>query len=332
MSRLVKFGAQGRPLRSGPTMPTVNIYKGGPKTDKRPGKDLDHFRVEWPDGFGDVAAVFADLYGDQPARLSPIYVMSDDVGQVFPTRMESYRMGKKGPTLVRSCDGEQITFIRDGDTVHRNPGTPCLGDCDCKPVGRLFFILPEFFRACGQLIQFRLVTHSKTDIEGILGTLDFVADNNRGSLKGVAFDLYRELQTIQTPDGIDKQTHVVRVSVGSAHMQQLAASIMSTDALPSGYEEELPALPARVNIPRHYGQALDPDPDPVGWATKRVLSELHKAFNRARDVDVSYEAFCRLASMDPAADPDDWSRLYPTRQDAAAAITQAHDAQEGGDE
>lgn len=305
--QLKRFGAGGRAPRTIPHLPTALVYKGAPKSGNKPGKDLTYFRVEWPDGYDDAAAVFTDLYGSQPSRFDRVMLMSDQIEDSWASAMESWRHGSKGAVLVRRCDGEQIHAYRDGDKLVRNTGEACMHpDCDCAPVGRFTFALPDLIQA-GHFMLFRLVTHARNDIDNIGSTLALAYDGSGGRLRSVMFTLYREAAEITTPDGMRVTKHLVRLSLADGAMQRLAA----------GYADDMGHA---INGP--VGAPALPETTSASWATRAALNAMLEAFH-VIEPHADWDRLCALAGMDPAADPADWAHRYPSEKDAKRAIVAA---------
>jgi hypothetical protein len=216
-------GENGRVPNALPALPEVLFYKGEPKSaDGKRGKDLPYFRSEWPDGLEHVKDAFHELYGDKPTHLTNVLLLSDEAEDSFMSANESWRSGEKESILLIRCDGETISFYREGDKVLRNSGKACLIDCDCVPVGRLTFILKDLVIRTGEVVKFRFITHAKSDIERMLATLDFAVEGSGGYLRGVAFTLWREPRKVITPEGMTVTKHQVFMGFADAAQQRLA--------------------------------------------------------------------------------------------------------------
>jgi hypothetical protein len=218
-----KPDGKGREPRSLPALPRVQVRKGSRKTDDgKVGKDQTFFRTEWPEGYEHVQAKFHELYGKEPARLTNILLMSDEMEDSFSSANEEWRAGAKESILICRCDGYTISFLRDGQKVIRNAGMACRVDCDCGPVGRLTFILKDLIDATGEVVMFDFVTRAKSDIERMLAALDFAVAGSGGRLRGVAFNLWREPRKVITPDGMTITKSQVMMGFADAVSQRLA--------------------------------------------------------------------------------------------------------------
>ena len=96
-------GLTDRPVgdRAFPQIGTIR--KGAPKQANRPGKDLNHFRVEFTQGEEETAKHFHELYGDEPRDIN-IILPFDEIDRVWEAWNEAYLAG----ALIHRCDGENI--------------------------------------------------------------------------------------------------------------------------------------------------------------------------------------------------------------------------------
>lgn len=204
------------------------IYKGAPKGERRPGKDLDHFRFEpeteeagaaWAKHFLEPSSLtFFTPHETPDAAFSAFYEIWDASG------------------LVHRCDGEWIRQLRADDSGttyrHYNEGIekcPYADDPDKnkdhKPVGRLKMLIPELMEE-GVVGVVMLTTHSKNDIANIWRALNLVY-KMKGTLVGVGFIAYRRDTQVSVPawDGSGGRAKVnkslVYVAPLADHLQRL---------------------------------------------------------------------------------------------------------------
>jgi len=114
------------------------LRKGGEKTPKGYGPDLNHFR--FTSDVPEIVEAFTAIYGEQPRAVN-VYLPYETTEQNFATWKELWAASG----LQHRCDGEtmQIWLGKDGK-YHRDP-QPCPGGCD--EVGRLEVIIPELIAA-----------------------------------------------------------------------------------------------------------------------------------------------------------------------------------------
>jgi len=169
------------------------LRKGGEKTPKGFGPDLDHFR--FTSDRADVVAAFERAFGTEPRSIL-VYTFAEHTGQVFSTWCEVW--DKSG--LVHRCNGQTMSIWREGDKYKRG-SQPCAGGHNGNPrndaVGRLEVIVPELIEA-GFVGTVTMETHSLNDIVAISSSLEYVR-NMRGNLSGAAFNLRRVKETISVP-------------------------------------------------------------------------------------------------------------------------------------
>lgn len=186
------------------------IFKGAARTEediakKRPGKDLPYFRVEFNATRAAYAAVFAEMYGANPAELWGAVLIGQTVEDVLDSWFEEWRASG----LFHRCDGEtQKDWFNPaiGGLEKHNP-IPCVrdeGGCQCKQIGRINLWLPEFTYRTGILGYFTLSTHSIRDIGNLNAVLTDLHAIRR-KLAGVPMTLGREEVSWDRPE-LDKQT------------------------------------------------------------------------------------------------------------------------------
>ena len=150
------------------------LFKGAPKTPKRPGKDLDYFRVEFEPQYRPLAAVFEKMFGEKPDRFD-VKLIGDTVDQVFPTYFEQWNHH----TMEHRCDGEeQHRWYDKKAKQYSSDPIPCAklnaDGCRCKLVGRLAFVIPTFNDVTRQIGSFTIETHSINDIQELFHPLSFL--------------------------------------------------------------------------------------------------------------------------------------------------------------
>lgn len=176
----------------------AKLYKGAEKPDnaKRPGGDLDYFRVQFEPQYEHLLPVFQSMYTEYPTEFSPIYMLAKTVQEVFPSWNEEW---DASGGLIHRCDGEiQYQWRGDnGQTCHGQKSCAAPA-CRCKPVGRMKFLLPEFSKETGALGYFSVVTHSINDILTVHQYLHDIERIN-GELTGVPFVFGRAVREVSAP-------------------------------------------------------------------------------------------------------------------------------------
>ena len=170
------------------------LRKGGEKTPKVYGPDLDHFR--FTSDRPEIVQAFHQVYGKEP-RLLRVFIPQQQMSDAFPTWCELW----SASGLQHRCDGQTMTIWREGDKYVRGAqkcsGGHEKGDSKNDSVGRLDVIIPELINA-GYVGYVTLETHSLHDILHISGVLKAV-EESRGDLRGVEFTLRRVQEKISTP-------------------------------------------------------------------------------------------------------------------------------------
>lgn len=192
------------------------IHKGAERTKediekKRPGKDLDHFRVTFNEAYSvehreALEQVWEYLHGKNPSTLRGGRLIGDGVDDAFSAWYEEW--GKSG--LFTRCNGdERVTWFdkSKGSLVHDHP-QPCLMDaphpCQCKQVGRINIWFPEFTARTGIYGYFTLITHSIREIGNTTALLMDV-HTTAGTLSGMPILVYRAPDSWEIPE-LDRQT------------------------------------------------------------------------------------------------------------------------------
>jgi hypothetical protein len=177
------------------------LRKGGVKTPKRFGADLDHFRF---DGEPEVAKAFQAAYGNAPVLING-YLPYEKAEDCFPVYAEIWTASG----ITHKCDGVTQFVWRSGPQIIRGE-RPCNktehknGNPDNDMVGRLSFIVPELMPAHMGVIT--VETHSKNDIATIRQALQAFTEMSKqlfpdrgGSLVGFPFQILRQPEEISVP-------------------------------------------------------------------------------------------------------------------------------------
>ena len=174
------------------------IHKGAPKpkNSKKPGADLDHFRVDFNLQYQSLMPHFVTCYGHKPKQFKVItYGHTPDA--VFQASLAEYQASG----LVHKCNGAFRYRWRNDKGVIVNGQSECLAQgqgCGCKANAQLYVVLPEFSQATGVLGTFRFTTTSKWDIITISDALNFLLESY-GSLHKVPFIVGRAPQKKTLP-------------------------------------------------------------------------------------------------------------------------------------
>lgn len=242
-------------IQGGHNLPAARVRKGDPMkpSAKDPskmivGNDRDTFRFDWNTDHPHIDPVRAQdildaLYPDLSV-LSPVVFLRDAPGTVYQSCNEEYkRSDNNNPVLVRRCDGDKQYLHRVQDGSLSSVPIPCLGEaaggpgCQCKPVGRLFFALPEWSAAYGLYAEFLFITHGTVDIESVGATVDHVYERI-GGLRRYVFTLYRTPVTMNLKNGKTVTKSMVKLDLAPAAAQAFAAGLMD------GINADLAAVPA----------------------------------------------------------------------------------------
>lgn len=162
------------------------LRKGGEKTEKSAGRDLDYFRVTFEPQYEHLREPFVEQFGDKSTEFRNVFLAADSADQAFKYFYEQWAHAR----LLRRCDGEQIgvEFIQDAQYYSNTP-RECTCDelkPDCKLHGRLDIVLPEFFDRTGVWGKFTIETHSIYDVIAIRSAM-IVAGTFAASIPQTAF-------------------------------------------------------------------------------------------------------------------------------------------------
>jgi hypothetical protein len=176
-----------------------SIRKGAPKEPNRPGKDLDHFRVEFDEQETETAAQFLSIYGAEPDELR-ILLPFDEVDRNFDAWQTAYVRGG----LIHRCDGEWVDYevdpstgkaiVIDGVLQDGSGGVKACTLKTCEPTGRLNVMIADLWR----LAYLTFKTGSKHDIMNIHRQLSGIREIN-GKLSGIPLVMRRRPYMISTP-------------------------------------------------------------------------------------------------------------------------------------
>lgn len=211
------------------------LRKGDVKGDKRPGRDLTHFR--FTSSLPGTVEKFTAIYGDEPNEIDCFFPYAT-TDENFEAWQEEWAAGG----LVHRCDGQQVVmYQKDGKYVMPDYGTlPCpyaTGKRErtrqqpgCKQAGRLKVILP----ALGRLAYVVALTTSINDIMELHANLS-AYEALRGDLRGIPFILSRVPRMISTPtdDGKRARREKWLLHIEAApEWVQAQLSVMQRAALP----------------------------------------------------------------------------------------------------
>lgn len=232
------------------------IRKGDKKTDPRkPGKDLQYFRVVFAEQETEAQAEFERIYGAQPAEIK-IILPFNEIERQWEAWLEAYTAGR----MVARADGEHFIYLVDTATgavlvkngIDLKTGQPRpyvdgpvgwytnqKGEKEaiwCKPNGRLKVIVPELARAA----YLTVLTTSIYDIANISDQLRAFQTINDGQLAGIPLMLRRRPRNISTPSGDGARARRVKWLLSiEADPEWVKARLTATKhaALPGGESE-----------------------------------------------------------------------------------------------
>jgi hypothetical protein len=184
--------AQGSLLRIG------KLKKGEPKTNGKIGRDSQHFRLQLEPHFEHLRAAWTKLYGSQPTKFEPVYMMEPTAEAALTFWNEEYDSAE---TLLHRCDGEfQCLWFDRNSGFYSKAKVKCAAPaCHCRPHARMNILLPEFIKATGVLGFITVEFGSQEDIRTLLGQLTFV-QSTLGTLRGVPFILGRSVRRTSAPE------------------------------------------------------------------------------------------------------------------------------------
>lgn len=248
----------------GTALPEIGqIRKGGPKTDpRRPGPDLDYFRVTFDERETQREQAFRAIYGDKPREIN-VLLPFDEIPQVWDAWFESYLAGR----MVARSDGERMIYQSDpatgevlvmgGEPYKPHPADGVVGayhtqdgrveQVKLKPVGRLKVVVPEL----QSLACLVVLTTSIHDIANISKQLEGIKTLNGGRIAGVPLVLRRRPKKISAPKADGTRVRTVKwllsieadpawVRAKLSEMQRLALPGDGVALLPEEIAESLP--------------------------------------------------------------------------------------------
>lgn len=235
-----------------PRLPSLGkLRKGGEKTAKGFGPDLDHFR--FTSDRPEIVKAFVAEFGTQPRSLL-VYTIGETPQDVFPNWAEIW----DASGLVHRCDGKTMSIWRKGDK-YETGALPCAGghakdDYKNDVVGRLEVIIPALLDA-GFVGTVTMETHSINDVLAISRSLAFVY-NQRGNLSGAAFNLRRVKENISVPGFGERKGQRSRVDKWLVKLEPVAEWARAQIAKVSEF-----ALLEGPTVDAETGE-IDPEPTP----------------------------------------------------------------------
>ena len=240
-----------------PRYPVVARWRlGDEKGENRPGKNLDHFRIDWEADTETEQLVFERLFGTDPIRQMDIVVLGNTIEACFNSYYRLYGTNK----TKRKCDGCTIVH----SLVSSEIGEPCMCDPDirdngsksqkakagvCGADGYFFFTIPQYCAVLGEMVQFMMSTTSLENLQEI-GKALVEAETIRGALKFSPFNLSRYSKDFTLSDGEGGAMNVTQWMVRlkpifGEDVEQRILGIAAPAALP---ESSTPQLAAASDI------------------------------------------------------------------------------------
>lgn len=193
---LVKLGS----LRKGEEG-EIKKNKNG-KEYKSFGKDLTYFRISFEPEYEHLFPVWKEMYGHQPDTFDNVFIAQGTVEKAFATWKEEYStIG-----LLHRCDGEhQVRSYQNGG---ENKGywtdakLDCAKTCECRNVGRLNLIFPEFIDETGAFGYITIRTgaiHDIITIHKMLTDMFKLRQRTGHDLTGIPFTFGRRAKEITSP-------------------------------------------------------------------------------------------------------------------------------------
>jgi len=237
-----------------PSFPSLGkLRKGGPKGEKRPGEELDHWRFTSDNPA--IVQAFHNYYGPEPREIDVLlpYALIEDN---FSSWKEHWVAGG----LQHRCDGETCTIWLTDEGKYSDKPVPCPGQC--KEVGRLALILPPLIRA-GFVGYVTLETHSINDIIAIQSAL-LATKEHRGheDMRGILFVLRRVEEAISTPGAngrrVRRKKWMVRLEPAAEWVRGQIAMVRQKAMLPMGTMAEEAIDSVAREIPHEQKRASNP--------------------------------------------------------------------------
>jgi len=234
-----------------PSFPQIGVVRKGapkPKDGKRPGKDLQYFRVEFDEEEVEAAKTFKEVYGDKPQEIN-VLIPFDEIDRSWEAWREAYVAG----ALIHRCDGENVVYainpktgemlVQNSLSVKTGQPVPCVANAGCKPSGRLRVIVPELQR----LAYLMVLTTSIHDIVNISKQLSGIKNMNGGCLRGIPLVLRRRPKKISTPNAKTgkrsrRETWLLSIEADpkwvAAKMEQIQAASYPALSAPEAWDDE----------------------------------------------------------------------------------------------
>ena len=266
------------------------LRKGGVKTAKKPGLELDYWR--FTSDSADVKEDFDNVYGDKP-RVINVYLPYARLEDNFPSWKEKWVSGG----LEHRCDGETCQIHRKNGGYSREP-IPCPGGC--KEVGRLSVIIPELFDA-GHIGTVTMETHGNHDLRAITSTLKAVEDamerdGRAPNLIGIPFSLARVQEEVSSPGWGENKGKRVRVKKWNVKLRphrdvarELLMSAEPVKALPAPVDYETGEIIEEQEAPGNERASTPPIPQADG-TTKPAPEAKPRIVVNAKTVDAAMRA------------------------------------------
>jgi hypothetical protein len=235
------------------------IYKGAPKGEKAPGKDLDYFRFKGTDADAN-AAWLAAYPTPEAARRIKIFMPYAQADQNF----SAFRELRNKVGLVHRCDGDLIwDYDQSGKLAQTDKPCPCKGMPDrvgdnnainpakCRPVGRLMMIVEALDRLGYVLFSMTSmidITRLSTELTAIEQTI--------GQLQGIPLILTRRPESISSPTTNGSRAAITRnmchVEVDPEWSRPRLAAMRSSAILAAGHYAPQLQAPSALALPAPY--------------------------------------------------------------------------------
>lgn len=245
------------------------IRKGAPKTENKPGADLQYFRVTFDEKEETRYAKFIGAYGTTPNEIN-ILLPFNEIDRVWSAWYEAYTAGR----MVARSDGEYFTYLLDtktgalltangekiphreivGTYVNRKTGRD--EPIKMKPVGRLMVVIPEL----QSLAYLTVLTTSIHDIKNISEQLDAIYQLTGGRIAGIPLVLRRRPKKISTPGANGERARYAKWLISIEADQEWTA--LKFAAL---NEAALPSVSSRLALPEPVATDTEPEDDSLPW-------------------------------------------------------------------
>lgn len=233
----------------GLSFPEIGVVrKGAAKTENRPGKDLNYFRVVFDEREVKAAEMFSKFYTEQPTWFR-IILPFDEIERMWDPYLEAYLAGR----MIARSDGEYFVYLIDAETndvlvkngmdIKTNSPRPYLDGKPvayytdgkgkrqpvyCKPNGRLKVIVPELARAA----YLTVLTTSIHDVINISDQLRAFKTLNNGRLAGIPFIIRRRPRSISVPKPDGSRARMVKWLISiEADPEWVKAALQETKRL-----------------------------------------------------------------------------------------------------